>query len=65
MIIIIEKFYFTPGNTGFKAFKTRYATIGVGICWDQWFPETARGMALKGAEILLPYSHRQRADTGM
>ncbi len=47
-----EKFYFTPGNTGFKAFKTRYATIGVGICWDQWFPETARGMALKGAEIL-------------
>ena len=47
-----EKFYFTPGNTGFKAFKTKYATIGVGICWDQWFPETARGMALKGAEIL-------------
>ena len=47
-----EKFYFTPGNTGFKAFKTRYATIGVGICWDQWLPETARGMALKGAEIL-------------
>ena len=47
-----EKIYFTPGNTGFKAFKTRYATIGVGICWDQWFPETARGMALKGAEIL-------------
>ncbi len=47
-----EKFYFTPGNTGFKAFKTRYATIGVCICWDQWFPETARGMALKGAEIL-------------
>ena len=47
-----EKFYFTPGNTGFKAFKTRYATIGVGICWDQWFPETARGMALNGAEIL-------------
>ena len=48
-----EKFYFTPGNTGFKAFKTRYATIGVGICWDQWFPETARSMALLGAEILL------------
>ena len=47
-----EKFYFTPGNTGFKAFKTRYATIGVGICWDQWFPETARGMAVQGAEIL-------------
>ena len=36
-----EKFYFTPGDTGFKAFKTRYGTIGVGICWDQWFPETA------------------------
>ena len=47
-----EKFYFTPGNTGFKAFKTRYATIGVGICWDQWFPETARCMALQGAELL-------------
>ena len=43
-----EKFYFTPGDTGFRAFKTRYGTIGVGICWDQWFPETARGMALKG-----------------
>ena len=36
-----EKFYFTPGDTGFRAFKTRYGTIGVGICWDQWFPETA------------------------
>jgi N-carbamoylputrescine amidase len=48
-----EKFYFTPGNTGFQAFQTRYGTIGVGICWDQWFPETARAMALKGAEILL------------
>ena len=47
-----EKFYFTPGDTGFKAFKTRYAVIGVGICWDQWFPETARFMAVKGAEIL-------------
>lgn len=47
-----EKFYFTPGDTGFKAFKTKYGTIGVGICWDQWFPETARGMALAGAEIL-------------
>ena len=47
-----EKFYFTPGNTGFKAFKTRYATIGVGLCWDQWFPETARCMALQGAELL-------------
>ena len=47
-----EKFYFTPGDTGFKAFNTKYADIGVGICWDQWFPETARGMALAGAEIL-------------
>ena len=47
-----EKFYFTPGDTGFKAFKTRYGTIGVGICWDQWFPETARFMAVKGAELL-------------
>lgn len=47
-----EKFYFTPGNTGFRVWKTRYATIGVGICWDQWFPETARAMALQGAELL-------------
>lgn len=47
-----EKFYFTPGDTGFKAFKTQYGTIGVGICWDQWFPETARFMAVKGAELL-------------
>lgn len=47
-----EKFYFTPGDTGFKVFETAYAKIGVGICWDQWFPETARGMATRGAEIL-------------
>jgi len=47
-----EKYYFTPGDTGFKAFKTRYATIGVGICWDQWFPEAARAMMLAGAEVL-------------
>ncbi len=47
-----EKFYFTPGDTGFQVFKTRYGTIGIGICWDQWFPETARGMAVKGAELL-------------
>lgn len=47
-----EKFYFTPGDTGFKAFKTRYGTIGIGICWDQWFPEAARSMALLGAELL-------------
>lgn len=48
-----EKFYFTPGNTGFKVWNTRYGNVGVGICWDQWFPETARCMALKGADILL------------
>jgi len=48
-----EKFYFSPGDTGFKVWKTRHAAIGVGICWDQWFPEAARAMALKGAEILL------------
>ena len=48
-----EKFYFTPGNTGFRVFETRYGKIGVGICWDQWFPEAARAMALLGADILL------------
>lgn len=48
-----EKFYFTPGNTGFKVWNTRYGKIGVGICWDQWFPEAARSMAIMGAEILL------------
>jgi N-carbamoylputrescine amidase len=47
-----EKFYFNPGDTGFRVWKTRYGTIGVGICWDQWFPEAARIMVLKGAEIL-------------
>ena len=47
-----EKFYFTPGDTGFQAWKTKFGTIGVGICWDQWFPESARCMALKGAEFL-------------
>ncbi len=47
-----EKYYFNPGDTGFKVWQTRYAKIGVGICWDQWFPETARCMALMGAEIL-------------
>ena len=48
-----EKYYFRPGNTGFKAWHTRFGKIGVGVYWDQWFPETARAMALKGAEILL------------
>lgn len=48
-----EKFYFTPGNTGFKVFGTMYGNVGVGICWDQWFPETARAMALLGADLLL------------
>ncbi|SDA24209.1 N-carbamoylputrescine amidase [Ruminococcus sp. YE71] len=48
-----EKFYFTPGDTGFKVWNTRFGRIGVGICWDQWFPETARAMALMGAELLL------------
>ena len=48
-----EKFYFTPGDTGFKVFKTTYGKIGVGICWDQWFSETARILTLKGAEMLL------------
>jgi len=48
-----EKYYFSPGDTGFLASDTRYGRIGVGICWDQWFPEAARAMVLKGAEILL------------
>ena len=48
-----EKFYFTPGNTGFQVWDTKYGRIGVGICWDQWFPEAARCMALMGAELLL------------
>ena len=48
-----EKFYFSPGDTGFKVWDTAYAKVGVGICWDQWFPETARSMALMGAEVLM------------
>lgn len=48
-----EKYYFNPGDTGFKVWQTRYAKIGVGICWDQWFPETARALALMGAELIL------------
>ncbi len=47
-----EKFYFKPGDTGFKVWQTRYAKVGVGICWDQWFPETARSLALMGAELI-------------
>jgi N-carbamoylputrescine amidase len=48
-----EKFYFRPGNTGFKAWRTKFGTIGVGICWDQWFPECARAMMLEGADLLM------------
>lgn len=48
-----EKYYFTPGDTGFRIWQTRFGCIGVGICWDQWFPEAARAMAVMGAEILL------------
>ena len=48
-----EKFYFTPGNTGFKVFETSQGRVGIGICWDQWFPETARSLALLGADIIL------------
>ena len=48
-----EKFYFTPGNTGFKVFDTTFGKVGMGICWDQWFPETARSLALLGADIIL------------
>ncbi len=47
-----EKFYFRPGDTGFKVWKTRFGTLGVGICWDQWFPECARAMVLLGADVL-------------
>ena len=48
-----EKFYFNPGDTGFRAWQTRYGCVGVGVCWDQWFPEAARAMALSGADLLL------------
>ena len=50
--LFYEKFYFTPGDLGFKVFKTKFATIGVLICWDQWYPEAARLTALRGAEVL-------------
>ena len=52
-----EKFYFTPGDLGFRTFRTRYADVGVLICWDQWFPEAARLVALSGAHIPV-LSHR-------
>ncbi|MDB5459491.1 MAG: hydrolase, carbon-nitrogen family [Caulobacteraceae bacterium] len=48
-----EKYYFRPGDTGFKVWDTRFGRLGVGICWDQWYPEAARAMALMGAEVLL------------
>lgn len=48
-----EKFYFSPGDTGFRVWKTKVGMVGVAICWDQWFPEAARSMALQGADILL------------
>jgi N-carbamoylputrescine amidase len=48
-----EKFYFTPGDTGFRVWPTRFGALGVAICWDQWFPEAARALALRGAELLL------------
>lgn len=47
-----EKYYFVPGNTGYPVYETRYGTIGIGICWDEWFPEVARILALQGADIL-------------
>jgi len=47
-----KNFYFNPGDTGFKVWNTKYAKIGIGICWDQWFPETARCLAVMGAEVL-------------
>jgi len=50
--LFYEKFYFTPGDTGFKAWQTKYAKIGVLVCWDQWYPEAARLTAMQGAEIL-------------
>jgi N-carbamoylputrescine amidase len=49
----MEKYYFRPGDTGFKVWDTKFGKVGVGICWDQWYPETARAMALMGAEVLL------------
>jgi len=48
-----EKFYFSPGDTGFRVWRTKFGAVGVGICWDQWFPEAARSMALLGADVIL------------
>ena len=64
-----EKFYFTPGDLGFTIAKTHYAKLGVGVCWDQWYPEAARLFALRGAEILLyptaiGWHHAERAEHG-
>ncbi len=58
----MEKYYFRPGDTGFKVWDTRFGRIGTGICWDQWYPEAARAMTLMGAEVLLypPPSARSR-----
>ena len=58
-----EKYYFHPGNTGFKVFETQYAKIGVGICWDQWFPEAARIMALNGELLFYPTAIGSEPDT--
>jgi N-carbamoylputrescine amidase len=65
-----EKFYFTPGDLGYKVFKTKYATIGVLICWDQWYPEASRITALMGAEIMfyptaIGWAHRQNEETNV
>ena len=67
--LFYEKFYFTPGDTGFRAWKTKFATIGVLICWDQWYPEAARLTALQGAEILfyptaIGWHPREKAEYG-
>ena len=67
--LFYEKFYFTPGDLGFKAWQTRYAKIGTLICWDQWYPEAARLTALQGAEILfyptaIGWHPREKAEYG-
>jgi len=67
--LFYEKFYFTPGDTGFRAWTTRYGRIGVLICWDQWSPEAARLTALQGAEVLfyptaIGWHPREKAELG-